>query len=151
MTVSYPSGSAIMKSWQHAFFAASMTSSMDAFSLPNLILLAMVSANRYTFWNTKLKFFIRLSMLYSLTSIPPSFTEPSSTSQNLDMRLHKVVLPPPEGPTMASDDFSGMWRLIPSIIFLESYEKLMFSTSISWFSGSTCLPSISMASRSRIA
>ena len=120
ITVSYPSGSAMIKSWQHAFFAASTTFSMGASSCPNRILLATVSWNRYTFWKTKLKFFIRLSMLYSRTSVPPSRMHPRFTSQNREIRWQSVVLPPPLGPTIAVDVRSGIWTVIPSIIFLLS-------------------------------
>ena len=37
-------------------------------------------------------------------------TLPACTSQNRAMRLHSVVLPEPEGPTMATVVFSGMVR-----------------------------------------
>ena len=47
--VSYPSGRAVMKSWQQAFFAAAITSSIGASGFPKRILLAIVSWNKNTF------------------------------------------------------------------------------------------------------
>ena len=54
ITVSYPSGSAAMKSSQHARRAASTTCSCVVSGQPNFMLFSMVSAKRYTFWNTML-------------------------------------------------------------------------------------------------
>ena len=44
--LSYPLGSAIIKSWQQAFFAAATTSSWVALGHPNLMLFSTVSAKR---------------------------------------------------------------------------------------------------------
>ena len=38
--------------------------------------------------------------MYSRTSCPPRLTLPDCTSQNRAIRLHSVVLPEPEGPTI---------------------------------------------------
>ena len=67
-TVSYPSGSAMIKSWQQAALAAATTCSWVASGRPNLMLFSTVSLKRYTDWNTMEIFFIRLSSLYSRTS-----------------------------------------------------------------------------------
>ena len=96
-----------MKSSQQAFFAAATTCSFVASGQPNLMLLSIVSANRYTFWNTMLICRIRASSVYPHTSVPPSFTLPESTSQKRATRLQNVVFPEPERPTMAVVVLSG--------------------------------------------
>ncbi len=53
---------------------------------------------------------MRDSRVYSRTSRPPMVTRPPSTSQNRAIRLQRVVLPEPEGPTMAVVVLSGMVR-----------------------------------------
>ena len=68
ITVSYLSGNAMMKSWQHAFFAAAIISSSVASDFPKQMLFLIVSLNRYTFWNTMDIFDSRLSQVNSFTS-----------------------------------------------------------------------------------
>ena len=70
-----------------------------------------VSLNRYTFWNTIEKFASRLSQVNSRTSWPPTRTLPALTSQKRAMRFAMVVLPEPDGPTMAHVVPSGMAKL----------------------------------------
>lgn len=53
----------------------------------------------------------KLSNLYSRMSVPPSLMHPSSTSQKRVIKLHNVVLPEPDGPTIAVVVFAGIVRL----------------------------------------
>ena len=96
---------------KQAALAAATTCSWVASGQPNLILFSIVSANRYTLWNTIEIFFIRLSSLKSRTSVPPMVIFPAFTSQKRAIRLHIVVFPAPEGPTMAVVVFSVMVKL----------------------------------------
>ena len=91
--------------------AAATTCSWVASGRPNLMLFSTVSLKRYTDWNTMEMFFIRLSSLYSRTSWPPTVILPPWTSQKRAIRLHRVVLPPPEGPTTAVVLPAGTVRL----------------------------------------
>ena len=141
----------MIKSWQRAFFAAAMTFSIGASGSPKRILFAMVSSKRYTRWNTKLKFRIRLSKLYSLTFLPPSSTSPLFTSQKRAMRLVSVVFPPPDGPTIAVVVCSGIFRSTPSMIVLFSYKNVICFNSIPWFVGVISAPSISISGMERIS
>ena len=44
-------------------------------------------------------------------SVPPSLMHPSSTSQKRVIKLHNVVLPEPDGPTIAVVVLAGIVRL----------------------------------------
>lgn len=59
-------------------------------------------------------------MSYSRTSWPPSVTCPASTSQKRESKRQSVVLPPPEGPTMAVVVRSGMSQC-------DSVDNLLFA------------------------
>ena len=60
------------------------------------------------------------SKVYSRTSCPPIRTEPLSTSQKRAIRLHRVVLPEPDGPMTAVVVLSGITASIPWRISLFS-------------------------------
>ena len=83
-------------------------------------------------------------MLYLRTSVPPSFTEPESTSQKRERSEVSVVFPPPEGPTMAVVVFWGIFNDMPLIIFFCSYAKVMFSALRSQLAGVISSPLMSI-------
>lgn len=80
--IEYIRGLSIVKSFgqEGASFAAAIICSSEASGLPNLILLRIVSRNRYTFWNTILIFFSKLSQVNSRISVSPKVIFPASTS-----------------------------------------------------------------------
>ena len=89
------------------------------------------------------------SSFQSRTSAPPRSTAPASASQNRAMRFTSVVLPDPDGPTMAQVVPAGMDRLTSSTTvrtpFPSPYEKLTPSRTIPASAARSTSPRSSMS------
>ena len=73
----------------------------------------MLSLKSLFSWNTKPTVCSRSCVFISQMSTPPMLILPASTSQKRPSKLTRVVLPPPEGPTSAVSECSGMLSVMP--------------------------------------
>lgn len=95
--------------------AASSTSVSLASGRPSLMFSRSVSSNRYTSWNTTDNCARVTAVPSARTSAPPIFTAPDWTSKKRAISLAMVVLPEPEGPTIAVMVPAGTWKEAPRI------------------------------------
>ena len=73
----------------------------------------MLSLKSLFSWNTKPTVCSRSCVFISRMSTPPMLILPESISQKRPSKLTRVVLPPPEGPTSAVSECSGMLSVMP--------------------------------------